>query len=290
MKIVNINSGLGNQMFQFAFYLSLKDMYKNEDVKLDVSWFNAEDFHNGFELDRIFNLDLDYASKRDVSELSWFGYGFFSRLKRRFLYRKKSEIVESKEQYFKYKPELYGNEDLNLYYLGYWQSYKYFESKTECLKTVFTFPEFTENKNLELNSFIKNDSNRTVSIHVRLGDYLNDKSLGGICTLDYYKKAISEIEKEIKDPVYIIFSNDIEWCKENFKLAQVKFVDWNFDELSFRDMQLMSLCDHNIIANSSFSWWGAFLNSNLEKIVIGPKVWTRATEDRDLIPVEWRRV
>lgn len=290
MKIVNINSGLGNQMFQFSFYLSLKNKYKSEEIKIDKSWFEVDKFHNGFELEKVFNVNLHYSSNQENIALSRSGYNLYSRIKRRLLFKKKSEIVESKEQQYTFSPDLYGKSDGDYYYRGYWQSYKYFDSISEIIKSSLVFPSFSESKNIDLLSFIKNNKSRTVSIHVRMGDYVNHKSLGGICTLDYYKNAIAKIEEKIENPIYIIFSNDIDWCKENLKLANVEFVDWNSGELSFRDMQLMSLCDHNIIANSSFSWWGAFLNSCKNKIVIAPKNWIRGSQSKDLIPNDWYRL
>ncbi|WP_239183401.1 alpha-1,2-fucosyltransferase [Vibrio sp. Of7-15] len=290
MKIVNINSGLGNQMFQFAFYLSLKEKYKNEDVKVDLSWFDSEEFHNGFELEKIFNVSPDYSSRKEVSSLSQVGYSLYSRIMRRLLPRKKSEIIELKENQFSFNPELYGNAGDSNYYLGYWQSYKYFYSIENIVKDTFNFPPFNEFENKSMNSFLEDNKARTVSIHVRRGDYSNHKSLGGLCSIEYYEKAILEVEKKIKNPIFIVFSNDIDWCRENLTFDNVKFVDWNSGELSYRDMQLMSMCNSNILANSSFSWWGAFLNSNEDKLVIAPKVWIRGNDTKDLTPKDWIRI
>ena len=290
MKIVNINSGLGNQMFQFAFYLSLKDKFKNEEVKLDISWFEVEKFHNGFELKKIFNINVNQSTKKENTILSRSGYTLLNRIKRRLLFKKKSEILESNEQQFNFLPDLYGNDGKNEYYRGYWQSYKYFDSISEIVKSHFIFLPFSEKKNIDMSSFIENNMERTVSVHIRRGDYLNHKSLGGVCTLEYYQKAIVKISEKIKNPIFIIFSNDINWCKENFNLSNIKFVDWNSGELSFRDMQLMSICGNNIIANSSFSWWGAYLNQNNNKIIIAPKIWIENNDAEDLIPNDWNRL
>lgn len=287
MKIVNINSGLGNQMFQFAFYLALKDKFKDEEIKIDVSWFEVENFHNGFELKRIFNINVSESIKKENNKLSISGYTLFDRIKRRLFNRKKSEIVESREQQFKFSLELYGKENEDIYYLGYWQSYKYFEPITELVKNHFSFPPFSEVKNIDMASFIEDNVDRTISMHIRRGDYTNHKLFGGICTLEYYKMAILKISEKIENPIFIIFSNDINWCKEKFNQFNVEFIDWNSDELSFRDIQLMSICGNNIIANSSFSWWGAFLNQNKNKIVIAPKMWTKNNDSKDLIPSDW---
>lgn len=290
MKIVNINSGMGNQMFQLAFYLSLKNRFKNEVIKIDKSWYDVEKFHNGFELCKVFNIDFPYSTNQENELLGRAGYTLYDRIKRKFLPSKKSEIIESKEQLFRYNSGLYGKKGEDNYYRGYWQSYKYFDSISEIVKSCFIFPSFTEKENITIESYIENNRNNTISIHVRRGDYLNQKLLSNLCSTNYYQNAIAKIENKIKNPVYIVFSDDIQWCKENLDLSNVKFIDWNMGDSSFRDMQLMSLCDHNIIANSSFSWWGAYLNSNEGKTVIAPKDWFTGNETRDLIPIEWERV
>lgn len=290
MKIVNINSGIGNQMFQFAFSLSLRDKFKNEVIKIDTSWYEVEKFHNGFELEKVFNIDFPHSTKQENELLGRAGYTLYDRIKRKFLPSKKTEIIESKDQLFKYNLNLYGEKEENNYYRGYWQSHKYFDSISETVKNYFIFPPFVENENIAMKTYIENNKNNTVSIHVRRGDYLKQQLLSNLCSTNYYQNAIAKIENRIKDPVYIVFSDDIQWCKENLNLSNVKFVDWNRGDLSFRDMQMMSLCDHNIIANSSFSWWGAYLNSNKDRIVVAPKDWFIGNETKDLIPDEWERV
>ncbi|MDN3608477.1 alpha-1,2-fucosyltransferase [Vibrio ostreicida] len=289
MKIVNINSGLGNQMFQYAFYLSLKNMNKNQKVKVDITWFDNEKFHNGFELSKVFGVSPDFATYPEVKALSHVGYSFLSRVKRRLCLRK-DEIVEPKILQFKYSPSLFGQTDVDNFYRGYWQSYKYFDSVEHEVLREFSFPIFSDRNNLEMEEFLKENIGRTVSIHVRLGDYLKDKRLSGLCSLEYYTEAISKVRERVEDPIFIVFSDDIDWCKSNLDSIGAKFVDWNISKNSFRDMQLMSLCSNNIIANSSFSWWGAFLNKNESKLVIAPKVWMRDVNTDDLIPDSWVRL
>src|SRR5690606_32306903 len=115
----------------------------------------------------------------------------------------------------------------------------------------------------------------SVSIHVRRGDYVGHPVLGGICDLAYYQKAIRSIEKKLKDPLFVVFSNDMDWCRTHLNLPDAAFVDWNRGEQSYRDMQLMALCKNHILANSSFSWWGAWLNPANEKLVVSPKRWVK---------------
>lgn len=288
MKIVGFHNGLGNQMFQFAFYLSLKHKYSNEIFKVDKSWFDVNKVHNGFELDKIFKLDLDYSTSQE-NIILFGGYNVFARAKRKYLFIKKTELIESIDQQFHFFPDLYGKEGEDYYYLGFWQSYRYFELVSESVKNCFIFPDLTESKNMHIHSLIKSVRGRTVAVHVRRGDYLNNKSLIEACSLDYYKKAIAKIERVVKDPIYIIFSNDMNWCKSNFEFTNVEYVDWNEGKLAFRDMQLMSLCDNNIIANSTFSWWGAYLNRNKNKTVLAPRYWING-KAKDLIPDDWIRL
>ena len=113
------------------------------------------------------------------------------------------------------------------------------------------------------------------SLHVRRGDYLKDPDFCGICDLDYYKKAVETVLSKTKKQVtFLVFSNDINWCKENladdFAGNEVIYVDWNTGKDSYKDMYLMSQCQANIIANSSFSWWGAYLNESPNKLVVSP--------------------
>lgn len=177
------------------------------------------------------------------------------------------------------------------YISGWWANERYFNDITETLKHIYQFPQLERNEDLGLIYTIK-DKN-SVSLHVRRGDYLRKENsfVQGICTKDYYRNAIQYVRSELDDPYFVVFSNDIEWCKKEFNMLNCSFVDWNNGEEAYRDMQLMSLCKHNIIANSSFSWWGAWLNSNEHKIVCCP---TRMMNIRAPLegefPDEWIRI
>ena len=175
----------------------------------------------------------------------------------------------------------------NIYLEGYWQSEKYFERIKDVIKNEFVFEKFSEEKNIFASNKIY--ATNSVAIHVRRGDYVKNPLYSDICTLDYYKRAIKYITQHIDNPFFYIFSDDIHWCIENFNdLNQIEFIDWNNGKQSYRDMQLMSLCKHNIIANSTFSWWGAWLNKNPSKIVIAPKKILNSSNDAiDLITNSW---
>ena len=288
MKIVNILGGLGNQMFQYAFALALSKRWPNEPVRIDTSGFNGYPLHNGYELKRIFNVSLPKTSIKEQMSVFYplLNYRMWQ-IGTRILPKRKTIIKEAEDM--KFDPNVL-NSEKSSYYLGYWQTEKYFSDIREIVLDAFSFPPFLpESKNQILSMEIIDKI--TVSIHVRRGDYLKIGNACGICTIDYYKKAISSIFKRIKPNTFLIFSDDIDWCKVNLSESlgaiQTIYVDWNNGSESYRDMQLMSLCNHNIIANSSFSWWGAWLNNHTDKIVITPDKWMKNGGWVDIIPADW---
>lgn len=281
MKIVQILGGLGNQMFQYAFYKALKTQ-SNEEVKIDISEFEGYELHNGFELDRIFNIDENIiATKEEINQFKD-NYLLFKYRKKIGLL-KKSHLMEEKN--FFYDENLFNKK--NGYFQGYWQSYKYFEKIKKKLLKDFKFEVELNEKNKKILKKIKNFN--SCSIHVRRGDYLNHPSFGGICEKEYYLKSIKKIKEIYPSIQFFIFSNDIKWCKENLKLNEAHYIDWNIGKESYLDMYLMSQCKNNIIANSSFSWWGAWLNNNTDKCVIAPKKWVNKRIDYSLVPQDWLR-
>lgn len=283
MIVVRLQGGLGNQMFQYALYKSFKT--KNRKTKLDISSFLYTDAHNGYELDKIFNLDIEYANQDELLEYTGvknkdfrsvlLNHFYRSIQTKKFLkpiyYKDTTKIFFEKEH--SYKPEIFQHK--NIYLDGWWQNEMYFKDLSALIKKDFTFKLEENNgislENLNLLNEITNSN--SVSIHVRRGDYLNNTSLGQICDLKYYNKAIEIIKNKIDNPSFFIFSDDIEFCKKNIKLDKVQFIGHNLKKDSYVDMFLMSKCKHNIIANSSFSWWGSYLNGNREKLVIMPKRW-----------------
>ena len=179
----------------------------------------------------------------------------------------------------------------NVFYDGYWQNENYFLRYRDTVIQSFHFPAFSGKNNLELADALSRK--RAASCHVRRGDYLLDP-IYGVCSESYYKRAINELNTIINPELYCIFSDDIDWCKNNLSDAfynkEVVFVNWNSKKDSFRDMQLMSLCHYNIIANSSFSWWGAWLNNHQDKIVLAPERWMNKPIVNDPICDSWKRI
>lgn len=295
-KIVKLQGGLGNQMFQYAFAIALSK--ENEaEILFDFSWFNDvyEDKNvsprkfelNGFkaECKPACEEDLKQVIKKDkrniFEKLLW-------KLFRIKKYKSKKNVLRQKSAYifeenFFTKPDIYC-------YDGYFQNEKYFKHCRNELLQHFSLSsaETLDEKNSQILEQIKETN--SVSIHIRRGDYITLASANkfhGTCSLEYYKNAIEYIAKNVESPHFFFFSDDIDWVKENLKIDYpYTVVDFN-QEKSYFDLELMKNCKHNIVANSSFSWWGAWLNENPEKIVIAPKNWLAANHKCDIVPSEW---
>ena len=289
MKIVNILGGLGNQMFEYAMYLALKDAHPQEDIKVCTRSFGGYGLHNGLEIQRIFGVELPEASLWELTKVAYplFNYKAWQ-VMNHYLPNRKSMTMGTTAIPFDYSQVT--RED-NAFYDGYWQNEGNFKHVRNKILEAYTFPEFTDERNIELAGRLK--SANSVSCHVRRGDYLKEPNMC-VCTPNYYARAITEMNERVAPKLYVIFSDGIQWCKENLGGLigdrEVIFVDWNKGENSFRDLQLMTLCKHNIIANSSFSWWGAWLNRNVNKVVIAPEVWMNKPIVNDPICSDWIRV
>lgn len=287
MKIVRIFGGLGNQMFQYALYKSLEHKFNN--VKIDTSDFHYHNHHNGYEIDKIFDTTYNIADKEEIKKITYprnlLIYKIFDKILKKNL-NKGYDICEGKDR--RYNKEILNIRN-TIYYDGYWQSELYFKDIEKLIRKEFTFKNELDERNLEIAQKIKNTN--SVSIHVRRGDYIGNKSLGNICGKEYYLKSVEYIEKNIEKPEFFIFSDDIEWAKDSLNINYPKtYISWNKNQESYKDMQLMSYCKHNIIANSTFSWWGAWLNNNTEKIVIAPKLWFADKKENDIIPEAWIKI
>jgi len=295
MIIVKLHGGLGNQMFQYAIGRKLSLLDKTE-LKLDLSFLLDRTPHSNFTYRdynlNIFNLKIELATQE---EINLFINYLDSKIKRKiytylFLGRNNKYIDEKQ---FTCDPDIFKLTG-NLYLDGYWQTEKYFNDIKNILYNDFTIKIPQDEKNQEINKTIKNTN--SVSIHIRRGDYIENKQIynvHGICDLDYYYNCINLFLKKLKDPHFFIFSDDHRWAKENLKLdCPLTFVDHNDASKNYEDLRLMSQCRHNIIANSTFSWWGAWLNQNADKIVYAPQKWFNDTSKntQDLIPDQWIRV
>lgn len=289
MYIVRIIGGLGNQMFQYAFYEAIKEQYG--DAAVDVNSFDNYNLHNGYELERIFGVKCKYSDKLTVEKLKDNKSDFFSKLRRKIIGTKKSYYIEKDYSYDSDVFNLKLKKDL--YFDGFWQTEKYFKHISNSIRNKLSFKEIDSGENMKILNRINNTE--SVSIHVRRGDYYSNpnafKKHGGICEIEYYNMAINIIKNKIKNPMFFIFSDDIEWVKKYININNKVMVDLNTASESYRDMQLMSNCKYNIIANSTFSWWGAWLNDHKNKIVIAPKKWFNYDiNTKDVIPDEWIKI
>lgn len=264
-------------MFQYAAGRSLA--LKNAcQFKIDLSGFDTYSLHNGYELDN-FNIIAEIASPKEVQSLAGTQSKLAKHLMRRLGMTKNNHFIE-REFYF--NPNFFQVRQ-PVYLDGYWQSYQYPKSCETYIRDEFTFICPPNGLNLELFERIK--SSNSVSIHVRRGDYLTNPTFSGVhgfVGIEYYQKSIHQVLERIESPSFFVFSDDIEWAKHNLGINNsVCYVSHNTGRSSFQDMQMMSMCEHNIIANSSFSWWAAWLNANPNKVVTAPVNWLA---NRSVVP------
>jgi hypothetical protein len=294
MKIVVAYGGLGNVMFQYALVCAFRA--KSVRGLLFVADVNVE--HNGYELEKVFP---DTSQWRTLNQAQIAYYRILQSLrnlgkgKRHFPHKilfypfKNNHYGQSPVNYH---PQVFENMGSNDFYVGHFQSYKYFQDYEPLIRDEFKFDinkltQSTKDVAAQINSC------NGVSIHVRRGDYMNKyyyNMLGSVCNFDYYQRAIDYISKNVDNPRFFIFSDDQEYVKDNLKIDNAIYVNINSGDNSWQDMYLMSQCHHNIIANSTFSWWGAWLNNNTSKIVVAPSRWFADYENDEIIPYDWIRL
>ena len=285
MFVFQFMGGLGNQMFQYAaaralsirrgipFKIDFDDPYKFVKRELNLA---------------AFNLEVNAVSKRELNKC---------KPKRRFekrlwmlLGKNPSNRLYREKTDYTYDPDFFSCPD-GAYISGFWQTEKYFLSIEEIIRSDFKFKIPPSGKNEEWLKMIC--SCTAVSIHVRRGDVIavaKTNKLYGTITMDYYQNAINSMVESFNDSIFFFFSDDIDWVKENIKTTfPSHYIDANDDAHNYEDLRLMSSCKHHIIANSSFSWWGAWLNPDQQKKIIGPARWMSSMDiaDTDHIPASW---
>jgi len=288
MIIVKLQGGLGNQMFQYAMGRSVS-LKKDTELSLDISSFE-KDILRKYALSP-FQIKARFARPEEIKK--------FIKYKRlhgplRHLW---NIFVASQRKYFEEKQFHFDYEVFNInkdaYIDGYWNTEKYFLDIRDILLNDFKTSNSSSKKNEEISKQIS--TSNSVSIHIRRGDYANDlktNSIWGTLEQEYYEKAMKIITEKISNPKFFVFSDDMVWVKQNMNFpSDTIFINGNNP---VEDMRLMSLCKHNVIANSTFSWWGAWLNENKEKIVIGPKNWFKtkkqSTDTKDVLPLSWIKI
>ena len=271
MIIIQLKGGLGNQMFQYALYREL--LHRGKEVKIDDV--------TGFEHDKLripvldrFGIEYEKATPEEVVAITDSKMDIFSRIRRKLTGRKTKEIVEVEGIF---DPQILELDEA--YLVGYWQSEKYFTSPEviEHLQETFSKrPQEIMHDSVSWTTLQQIECCESVSIHVRRTDYLDAEhiKIHNLCSETYYKNAISMVRQKHPNAVFFIFTDDKEWCKEHFKghnFINVELQEGEFTDVA--DMLLMSRCKHHIIANSSFSWWSAWIGDTPEKMVIAPAKW-----------------
>lgn len=324
MLAVRLSDGLGNQMFQYAFGKALSER-NSEPVKYDISWFDNRDLFGGTE--RTLTLDqwdtsIEYATESDIRSIfAGLPNSAINRIiKYGYWFERIPNGIELAADYFNYYREIrdFPSGDkmswphrrisykpiLDIegdgYFDGYWGSVEYLNNIEDTIRDDFSIPDGFEGLDAEIADEIVDST--AISIHVRRGDKLSQgpKSdpLGNALPVEYYNRAVNHIKKGIdSNPHYFVFSNDPNWAKNNINITNpTTYVTHNDGSTDYIDLALMSNCDHHIIANSSFSWWAAWLNPSSQKIVVAPRPWTRfgyptGSLDRwEFLPADWTTI
>lgn len=291
MVVVKLMGGLGNQMFQYACGRRLAHA-RSTSLRLDVSELGAP---NGrpYALCHL-NICADIASDADIRR-----FKSTPRLMRWVLRRSgigslpclEHNVV--RERFFHFDEAILSLPG-EVYLEGYWQSERYFHDIEALIRREFTPRRAPAAENADMADAIA--STDAVSVHVRRGDYVSNPACNafhGLCTLDYYRRAAQLIVDIIAKPTFFVFSDDPEWAMSNVRLGRdTRYVTNNVGRNDFEDLRLMALCKHHIIANSSFSLWGAWLSGNPDKRVIAPTKWfnVREHDTKDMIPTSWIRL
>jgi hypothetical protein len=278
MIIVKLISGLGNQLFQYAIARQLA-IKNNVSLKLDISFYRDQSLRS-YRLDK-YNISATIADTGDLNNVLGVYtdptvYGKIYRKVEKHLPKQYKRLYKESE-WWAYEPELLKITD-RTYLDGYWQHYKYYEYLDKRIFDELTLKDAGELSQHTISKAVQQDES-SVSIHIRRGDYITDNEankLMGILPMEYYQRAIKHIREKVKTPSFYVFSDDLDWAKDNLRIdGAVSFADIDNGSKDYLELDLMSKCRHNIMANSSFSWWGAFLNRNADKVVVSPSQWIR---------------
>lgn len=317
MIIVRFTSGLGNQMFQYNLYSTLRERFPDVEVKADLTWFSEYDEHQGFELLRIFKREdnplfkFDVATAKDLFKCTGQFYSMKSGdafIKEKKLLRYPNRVLRlfSFEKHGRRRIDQTGFEDneeifkqlenidtsYNYYITGFFIEEVYYKNRLDKIRQQLCFDiNSLSDKNKGYLSDIENSN--SVSIHIRRGDYLSDtyKDSFKVLSMDYYKKAVSLALNKYENPKFFVFSDDKEFIKQNFSWIENKeIIEGNSGKESYRDLQLMSNCKMNIIANSTFSMWAGILNANADALVVYPEIYMAQKNSEEKTLDNWMRL
>ncbi|HNT36304.1 MAG TPA: alpha-1,2-fucosyltransferase [bacterium] len=292
MIIVRLNGGLGNQMFQYALGRNLAGILKTQ-LKLDRSAFRDDPLRE-YALSP-FAIQEDFATDKEVADLVFTRRTLLRRVLDKALQRRPqyaSSYIREKSK-FHFDPEILNLPD-GIYLDGSWQCEKYFASNAPTIRQEFTVKEPLKGDNADMADRIS--ACDAVSLHVRRGDYVSDPKtnrIHGVCDLEYYSRAIEYLVERVSAPRLFVFSDEPDWATEHLHFdIPSQVVGHNPPDQGHEDLRLMALCKHHVIANSSFSWWGAWLCVHISPIVICPSRWFRSQEmdSGELIPERWTKI
>lgn len=306
MVIIQLAGGLGNQMFQYALYLQLKDL--GREVKIDdVSGF-AEDPQRVPAL-APFGITYERPSREELQKMLDSSMLPWHRVRRKLLGRHKKSYFEQGKLFI---PEVLTWDDI--YLEGYWQTERYFQPVEKQVREVYDTDRLEAYLKRAGQYLQEIDNTCSVSVHVRRGDYLtpeNQKLYGGICTDTYYIEGIRQMRERYPGCRFFLFTNDKAWGKHHSAKAQgvadegpqqiegsrifsapdITWVDLQgAGDNDYTEFALMSRCKHHILANSSFSWWASYLNKNPEKTVFAPARWLNGADNSDFYRADMQKV
>jgi len=294
MILVKLRGGLSNQMFQYAAARRLAAVHSTS-VRIDTSWYDnipagatlrTYELHHlqitGERASRWETIGTDGVRSTRVPDLP---IALYRRLRPRYRF--------VAERYFHFDPSVLALPD-NACLFGYWVSERYFVDAAEIIRREFRFrnPPSLENQKW----MARMAEAQSVAIHLRRGDYAADPAVTashGLCGVDYYRRCVELVRQHVVEPYFFVFSDDLNWARENLGLGtDAEYVDHNQGAPSHEDLRLMSCARHNIIANSSYSWWAAWLNQHESKLVVAPERWMSnpSFDSRDVLPMGWFQV
>lgn len=276
MRLIKMTGGLGNQMFIYALYLRMRRDFPNTRIDLsDMQHYHA---HQGYEMHRVFALPhTEFCIPQWLKKVMEF-VCFKTILER----HQKGSLKAYRE------PHLWPL----IYYKGFYQNERYFADFEPEIRRAFTFNvALITEQNQQFAAQMQQCC--SVALHVRRGDYMLPQffdNYGSICTEVYYQRAVEKMLQRFPDAQFFVFSDDTDWVKQHLNLPNATYISHNTGKDSWQDMYLMSQCHHNIIANSTFSWWAAWLNAHENKVVMCPNIWSRAEGGASICPPSWERV
>ena len=288
MIVIRLCGGLGNQLFQYATGRRLAYLRRAELV-LDLGWYARTPSSDTPWTYQLGHYPIQ-ARSTTWGEAVWCVLHGGTRL--RSMSFLPQRWIYYREQGFEFDPEVLNLND-DTYLDGYWQSYRYFEDSADLIRAELAPVAPLERNDEVIATMIAGGD--AVSLHVRRGDYVTNQAAGGahcLCSLDYYKSAVEQVLMHVARPHFFVFSDDSAWARANLFLpSPATFVDHNGPDSAFQDLRLMALCNHHITANSSFSWWGAWLNPSPNKIVVTPHKWFADQRNTEaLTPTTWMRI